>query len=282
MVWERFHYICRRSHRTIKSDETFKQCMTRIEQEPGTQLYGKADSSGSIANQLLSEIKQTSDSTQAKRIAELYGDLDFSSLLIEPLQFKRVTIYLIFVTIVFFGVSSIYQTFVAPSFLNAFEMFDLSIPSNLIFYRDYWFYFLAIILGLLVVGIAVGYQFRTLYKYRISTQNSFIFKYLVFTGIKTAYQNILETLYYPISNIQNHDDIRHSDISEHLRNIESSGMDVGREMQEIIRREGLLLTLQCERQMRLISALVAVIIIVAVFLFLVSAYAPIFALGGTI
>ncbi len=282
MVWERFHYICRRCHKTIKTEQTIEECMANIEMEPTTDLYGKLYKSESIANSLLKLIKSIADQSIATNIVDLYGKLDLSTPLNEPIQFKRVMIYLFFVTTIFSLVVVTYQLFVFPSFLAAFDSFETSIPKHLIFLSDYWVYFQLIIFFLLIMGLVIGFGLRRLYRYNISTNSSFVFKYLTLAGIKKSYLNILETIYYPVSSHVNNYGIQHSIITEHLQNMESSGMDIKREIQDIIKRESLILSLLCERQMRIVSTLIAIIVIATIFFFLTSAYSPIFMLGETI
>jgi hypothetical protein len=53
-------------------------------------------------------------------------------------------------------------------------------------------------------------------------------------------------------------------------------------MQELIEIEMRVLLESCEKQMKYISVAVALIVVAAVFLFLASAYSPIFILGETV
>ncbi len=282
MIWERFHYVCRRCHETIESGQTIEECITNIGEESSTDLYGKPYKSGSITNQLLKQMIGIPDQSSAINVIDLYGKLDFSVQLNEPMQFKRVMIYLFFVTSIFTVVVGTYQLFVFPTFLATFDTFETSMPAQLIFLQDYWLYFVYIIFFLLLTGLVIGFGLRQLFKYKISTTNSFIFKYLTFRDIRKSYINILEAIYYPVSDYTSQTGVQRSLITDHLRNIESSGMDIRREIQDIIKRESMVLTQLCERQMQTISTVVAIIVITAIFFFLVGAYSPIFVLGETI
>lgn len=59
-------------------------------------------------------------------------------------------------------------------------------------------------------------------------------------------------------------------------------MDLAIEMQALMKVEVALLLSRCEKQMRLMSTLVAVVIVIAVFIFLVGAYSPMFMMGGVV
>ncbi len=198
------------------------------------------------------------------------------------MQLKRVTIYLSYVAFVFLLVSALYQLKVAPTFLASYEVFELSIPSHILLYRDFWLLFTFVVIVLLIIAIKTGYELKRLYKFSSLSLNSFVFKYLTLPGIKASYLNILETVFYPMADHSDESGVPNFVITQHLRSMERSGMNVSNEMQCIIRKEGHMLALLCERQMRLISVVIAVAIIAAIFFFLVSAYSPIFILGETL
>jgi len=278
MIWERFHYICRRCHETIKPGQSVNDCISIIDVEPETDLYGQKYTKNSIANHLLNTVKNLSDQPSAKKFIEFYGKQDYSTQLNEPMHFKKVITYLSYVILIFFILSTVYYSFVVPGFLNILDTFELSIPAYLMFYENYWLYAI-LLFSILQIGLLLGYKLSQLFKYRLDTQNSFIFKYLTHQKIKKSYFNILELIYFPISGSVKNANIRTSVISKHLRNMENSGMDINREIQEIMKRESLNLTRLCDRQMTFISTLISVIVVASIFFFLVSAYSAIFALG---
>jgi len=191
-------------------------------------------------------------------------------------------IYLAYVTFVFFIVSLIYQLKVAPTFLGAFETFEISIPSHLLFYRDYWLYFMLVISVLLVVSLIIGSTLRGLFKFKQGRENGLVFRFLVFKGIRGSYLKIIEIINFPVLSAHGYAVSKNNEISVHLSDIQNAGLSLAVEMQALIKSEVQLLLSRCERQMRVISVLVAVIVVVAIFFFLVSAYSPIFVLGETV
>ncbi|GAA3935913.1 hypothetical protein GCM10022277_35500 [Litoribacillus peritrichatus] len=258
------------------------ECLTRVESEPGVHLYGEQPEPGSLPDLLLAEIKDIENQQAAARVIGLYGGLDFTSQLNEPMQLKRVIAYLSCVVVVFFLVSCLYQLKVAPTFLETYRTFELDIPIHVLWYQDYWLMFSVVIFVLLLLALKVGFELKRLFQFADTHFESFIFNRLTLPGIRTAYLNILEAVFYPLSDTSEQRGIPSYLITEHLRAMERSGMDVTQEIQSIIQREGRALTVLCERQMRIISASIAIIIIAAIFFFLISAYSPIFILGETI
>ncbi len=282
MAWERFGYICRKVSSTLQEGETVSECITRVEKEPGCNLYGDAIRAGSLPRKILNDIGHLYSNDEAKDVIKIYSELDLSERLEEPMQFKRVTVYLALVVVVFFFVSEIYQLKVAPTFLETFETFDVSIPHHLMFFRDYWNFFMVSVFSMLGLALCVGYILRGLFQFKRGCEKGFVYRYLTFKGIRYAYENIIHTLTFPISNKSSEKGGSTSAINEHLLSIKCSGMNVGTEMKEIIRTDMNTLVDLCEKQMRYISVLIAVVVVAVIFFFLFSAYSPLFMLGETI
>lgn len=281
MTWQRFGYVCRKASVTLNTQEAFADGINRIENEPGSNLYGDSIHQDSLSRKILDDIAANPNRDDAKKALGIYSKMDVSLYIYEPMQFKRVTIYLTYVTFVFFVLSAIYQLMVVPSFLQAFETFELSIPSHVMFYRDYWHYFVFIVFVLLALSLVIGFTLRGLFKFRLGRENSFVLKFFAFRGIRSSYLKIINVLLYPASpgsRITSQSNI----INTHLLEIDNNKMDLAVEMQAILKAEGVKLLSLCERQMRFISVAVALIIVAAIFLFLVSAYSPIFILGETV
>lgn len=281
MTWERFGYICRKAKGIIKTEESVSACISRIENDDSCSLYGDKINHDSLSRNILNKIKEM-DSKRAMAALTVYSQIDMSQHLIEPMQFKRVTIYLAYVTFVFFIVSAIYQLQVAPSFLEALETFELSTPTYLIVYRDYWQYFVLVTCALLAMSLIIGFRLRELFKFKNGIEHGIILRFFAFRGIRASYLRLLAAIKYPVSPVIDDAQSDVSKIANHLFEIEKSKMNVAVEMQAIIKSEVRLLVNLCERQMRFISVAVAVMIISAIFIFLLSAYSPIFVLGETV
>jgi len=281
MTWERFGYICRKAKGTIKDEEPVSECISQIESDDNCSLYGDRISHDSLSRNILNKIKAMSNK-EAVAALDVYSQIDMSQHLAEPMQFKRVTVYLAYVTFVFFVVSSIYQLKVAPSFLEAFETFELSIPSHLIFYRDYWQYFVLVVSALLAISLIIGFTLRGLFKFKRGLENGIVLRFLAFGGIRESYLRLLDIISYPVSQGKGGVAYDATKINSHLSEVENTEMDLAVEMQALIKTEVTSLLNRCERQMRFISVAVAVIIISAIFFFLVSAYSPMFVLGETV
>lgn len=282
MTWERFGYICRKANDSLQSNESVSECIRRIEKDPGCKFYGSDLLSNGLPRKLLKEMGSIYERDKAKESLKIYSEIRLSEHLSEPMQFKRVFIYLAYVTFIFFMVSAIYQLKVAPTFLEVFDNLEVSIPSHLLFYRDYWKYFVIFIFSILAFGLVAGNTLRDLFSFRRGSESGLILRYFSYRGIRRSYSNILGMLSFPISDDSLLLSTDKESISTHLNSIKNSGMNISVEMQEMIKNEMNTLIDLCEKQMRVISVGVAVVVVSAIFFFMVSAYSPIFMLGDAI
>lgn len=279
MTWERFGYICRKVSAEIGEKESVSSCITRVDKDESCALYGKQLDSRSLPKKILDQIGSFDNKERAVSAVTIYQGLNLSEKFEEPMSFRRVVSYLSYVTFVFYIVVGIYQVKVIPTALKAFENFELSKPSRLVWYLDYFGYIIFLVSILLFLSLVVGYHLRKLFRFDLGVENSFIFKYLVFKSIRTSYLKVLDILLFPISNAGDQMTKNSSELINYLRDVQASNMSVGIEMQELLRIEMRILLEQCEQQMKYISTLVALAVVSAIFFFMACAYSPIFALG---
>lgn len=282
MTWERFGYICRRASVDCHEAESISECLSRIENEKACELYGNKIPPNSIPRKILSEISRMDSGGESQKALDIYKELNLSKHFEEPMKFKRVLTYLGYVTFIFYIVVGIYQFKVAPSFLEAFENFDIQVPSHLTFYQNYWGYFVLAVSIILISALVIGFRLKKLFNFGLEQENSWIVKFLVFPTIRRSYLKVVDILLFPILADNTSVDREASLTMNHLKNIKESKLVISREMQELIEIEMRVLLESCEKQMKYISVSVALIVVVAVFLFLASAYSPIFILGETV
>lgn len=282
MSWERFGYICRKVSSEISEDESVSSCLSRVDKHKSCELYGKSLGMPSLSKKILDKIISYENKDSAISALNIYKGLNLYEKFEEPMRFKRVVAYLSYVTFIFYIVVGIYQVKVAPTFLDAFDDFQLSIPRHLGWYQDYWGYFVLAVSILLISSLVVGHHLRKLFRFDLGVENNFVFKFLIFKSIRSSYVKVLDILLFPINNADNQKTNSPSEILDYLREVQVSNMSVAVEMQELLRIEMRFLLEKCEQQMKCISILVALVVVSAIFFFLASAYSPIFVLGETI
>jgi len=282
MTWERFGYICRRASVDCQEAESISECLSKIEIDKACELYGNGIPSNTLPRKILSKISSIENDDEALKALDIYQKLNLSKHFEEPMRFKRVVAYLSYVTFIFYVVVGTYQLKVAPSFLEAFENFDIQIPGYLNFYQDHWGYFVLIVSVILISALLIGSHLRNLFNFDLGRENSLIVRFLVFPSIRKSYLKVIYILQFPIAGNSEPVESEIRLIVNHLKNIKESKLDISREMQELIEIEMRVLLESCESQMKYISIMVALIVVFAVFLFLVSAYSPIFILGEAV
>ncbi len=282
MTWERFGYICRKVSAGIGENESVSSCIEGMDKDESCELYGKQLARLSLPKKILDQIGSFDNKDRALSALNIYQGLNLSERFEEPMRFKRVVAYLSYVTFVFYIVVGIYQVKVAPTFLNVFEDFELSIPSHLGWYQDYWGYFVLAVSILLISSLVIGHHLRKIFSFDLGVENSFVLKYMVFRSIRTSYMKVIDILLFPITRAGEQNGSMTPELFKHLQEVEASGMSVVVEMQELLRVEMRFLLERCEQQMKYISVLVALVVVSAIFFFLASAYSPIFVLGETI
>ncbi|MBU2713527.1 hypothetical protein [Zooshikella harenae] len=279
MAWKRFGYICRKASVDYKEQEKISTCLSRIESEKSCDLYGSKIRIDSWPRKILDEIGNIQDKQKALDIIEIYKGLNLVNQFELPMRFKRVIGYLGFVTFFFCILVGIYQLKVAPSFLEVFENFKISIPSHLLFYQEYWKHVVLVISVMLVFSFVIAFKMKKLFVFTVGIENSFIVKFLMFRSVRESYQRIIEILRFPILFFSGAKKESDDQIVSHLQSINKSKMCISKEMQELIEIEMQSILENCERQMKLMSTVVALVVVVAIFFFLVSAYSPLSILG---
>ncbi len=282
MTWERFGYICRKASVELRDDESVAECLSRIENESGCNMYGKRIPNDCWPRKLLIQIGKIEDRSEAKKVIETYGALRISKNLELPMQFKRVTAYLALVTIIFYLVATIYQLFVFPVFSETLEMIKVPATSRLINYEDYWNYSVLAVSFLIVLSLVIGFRLRRLFRFEEEIENDPVVRYLVAKSIKNSYAKIVETLCFPALNTDTRENRTETPISTHLFDIKNSRMNLATEIQILVEQEARLLMESCEKQVKLLLITVALILVAAIISFLIGAYSPMFYLGETV
>lgn len=281
-MWDRFSYVCRKAHVTSGEWNTAAARIARINKESESSFYGDQLQADSLPKKLLEKVGQLPNEDDAKHVLSVYGDLDISRYLILPARLQRVTVYLFFVTLVFFLMSTIYAVKVVPSFVGVFESLDVSVPADLVLFERYGVFYTLFVVLLLSLNSIVGITFKKIYSFQSGYENGLVFKFFSFSGIRQSYLRLIKILSFPIQFQLAEKNSNDSKISRHLIDAKKSGLCITTEMQALVKIETQTLSRLCERQMQIMSTIVSLLIVLAVFFFLSSAYLPLFSAGETL
>lgn len=279
MTWTRFGYICRRALLDIESGAPVAYSLACAETEEGSELHGKAPGRDTLPRVLLDSLAGLSRQESAVSALRTYGRLDLACIDGESLTFKRLVVYLCCVVFVFYAVLAIYQLKVIPKLTEALVIFKLQAPEPLIFFQDHWLSQVATMSLLLLMCMLSMYQVKQLFLFKNNAGKGLLAKTLLGPGIRNSYGKVKNILCFPVGAIDiDTDDV----VVAHLARIQSVGTDIPTEVRELVQLEMRELHMRCERQLKIMSAAVALIIILTVFMFLTTVYAPIFLLGGIV
>lgn len=279
MTWTRFGYICRRALLDIEKGAPVGDSLARAEAETGSKLYGKQPRSNTLPRALLDSLANLPSRESTVEALHTYNQLSLPGQFDEPLRFKRAIIYLCCVVFVFYSVVSVYQLVVTPRFIELFSVFDVPTPSHVLMFQKYWRFLLGAMSVLLLIALLSVFQIRNLFHFKVRAEQSILAKLLLGPGVRRSYARVADLLRFPVAPSGNAGD--DAAITQ-LNMAQSSGLNVSVEMRELIRVEMHELLHRCERQLRLMTTIVALVVISSVFLFLSSAYSPIFYTGDLI
>lgn len=276
MSWERFQYICRRSHELFRRGESVSDAIRSAQGERGASLYGEDFSKGSLPGKLLEEITTLSDRDKIASVLKVYGELRLDRDLALPPHFRRASLYLVLVMLVFSMAFGIYFVKVMPTFMDIFESQGMAKVPALEFFVRYSGYLYNLVLVAAVLVLLLGRHIKKLLSYEEKSTSSGFYQLMTLPEIHRRHRRIVAAIRYPITGSENGaKDL----VASHLKNIENSGMSVAYEMQRVIGEESRRLLQACERQMRMMIAFIGIAVVLMAGYFLYSAYTPLFLLG---
>jgi hypothetical protein len=161
-----------------------------------------------------------------------------------------------------------------------FEIFEMDIPGYVAWYHDNWGTMIIGVVIVLAVSVYIAFSVSKLFSFNANDRSPG-YRFLLPGSIKRCYQNLVEIIYFPLGNIQT---LRHnqSELSDYLREVSHSDIELKTEIEALLAREGKRLARLCKHYLQIVSAVVSVLLVLVIFFFLVSAYAPIFVLGDVI
>ncbi|SDU06679.1 hypothetical protein [Halopseudomonas salegens] len=282
MTWGRFGYICRKASVDHRDNESIAHCLQRIDREEASDLYGGREAADRWPRVILDKIGLMTDREEARRVLDIYRNLNLSQGFDEPMTLKRAVAYLGLVLFVFYSVVGLYHLKIIPNFLKVFDTLGLSAPRSLILYQDYMGYFVLLVSVFLITILLVGFEMRSLFKFTVGREKGFIFKYLLFSPIRDSYRKVIAVLQFPVADSGSNVTGSEESVVRHLRAVRHSEMNVSVEMKALIEQEMKCLLDGCEKQVKLMLMLVGVVVLFGIFFFLTSAYSPIFILGDAV
>lgn len=279
MAWERFHHICRRSLATLQPGDSLEARVKAVEANPDTALYGAPLRPGTLPRQVLDRIIALPDQDRAYQLLELYAGLNLATETSYPLQLKRIAIYLAYVSVLFVVITGIYQLQVMPNFIALFETLQAPTPTHVQLFRDYGSVLAVFVVLLLGLALMMGHVLKGLADWSSSRGRSGLTRFLVFPKARAVYAKLEAAVFYPLGPNEIEGE---SNVVSHLGELAREGIDISEEIAVLVRSQHRTLVELCEKQMRLVYAFCVFLVVGMIFLFLASAYSPIFMMGEVV
>lgn len=279
MSWSRFSYICRRTLACDTADSTVKEHLNQVSTDSSCDLYGPAFSDSSLQRKILISISNQKNEQKAHQTLSLYASLNFGQQQDESMRIKRILAYLSYVTFVFYSVLVIYQVKVMPNFMSLFEIYEIPVPGYIQLLNNHWEAMVLAISIALFIAMFLAFKIKKLVQFQSYCKIPVSLRILLLPRIKRSYSNLIELTLFPLQQNMADQQSASSLLREHLSTLQGTGVDITKEVQELFDIEMKKLYRHCEFQMKIITAIITMTIITCIFLFLNSAYSPIFSLG---
>lgn len=278
MSWEAFAYICRKAAAQIDAGATITDGLNRAMADKAAGLYGDAIRPDGWPRQLLDRLQQLPQRERATDALRLYGSLELQQQLQLPMGLKNNSDYLSALAVVYLVVASLYGLVVAPELAAVFASYGVMPPATFTFFIDYWFVFVIVVLLALVLMQLVTRRITRLIKFPLDVEKTLVFRHLLSNDLRRNYHDVIDLLQCPLVAAGSAQGQR-SPLVDHLMQAQSSGLDLGRELQALLNVALLRLAAAGERYLKKLLVIAALLIAGTIFQFVLSIYQQIFAIG---
>ena len=284
MNWSRFKFYCIDVSRRLEQAQPVAQAFTQASSSVLATELGSEPKRQDISHTLLAQLKSGEYSaSEVQQALAIYQQLDCSALSQQPSRLRRFGIYLGYLILMYFILTSVYAIFVIPVALELFEMSNMPAPSSFLWFAAHWASLGGLVLLLLVGALLLSLQVQALFQYRTGIEKSMIFRWLMPKSIKTRYAQVLALLHLPLGLAKPHADIAALQSCEkmlqYLRQEAYSMSEVSGLLSLMLSEQLSALQSAAETLLRRIYIAIAIVMIFSIYMFISSGYAPLFMMG---
>ncbi len=283
MNWSRFKFYCNEVPRQLKSGNEVISAFECAEASIISKEFGAELKPHGLQASIITSLKSNNYANEEAKVAlQIYDGLDVSELAREPSRIRRVGIYIGYLTLMYFVLSSIYFVYVIPQTVSMFETMDIPAPESFLWFVDNWSTILIIIMALLVGIFLVSQKVKEMFEYKKGIESSIIYRLLLPKKIKLQYEKLISLIYLPLHIASNKCDGVNDHIIQHYHSEKYSTAEISDSLSILINENVNNLILLSESYMRRIYVVVALLVIFSIYEFVSSAYAPIFVMGEVV
>ncbi len=280
MNWSRFKYYCLEVRRRLDQDQAVMAAFDSARGSVIAKTLGEELKSNTLPNAILTELKNNNVAPSAvKQAVEVYQGLDFTMLSAEPSRIRRVGIYITYLSFMYLVFSSIYAVFVIPKSLAMIESLNLPVPESFTFFSQFWNVLALLIFGLLLCAFLISRKLKALFEYRHGVERSLVYRMLLPSKLKRQYESLVTLLRLPLVLSQADDGANASEIVAYFRKEHYSAKEMSDCLSLLLNANIESVLVAAETYLRRFYVTTTVLVIISIFIFISSAYAPIFMLG---
>ncbi len=280
MNWSRFKYYCLEVRRRLDQDQAVKVAFDSAKGSVLAKTLGEELKPNTLPNAILTELKNSNVAPVAiKQAVEVYHGLDFTMLSAEPSRIRRVGIYITYLSFMYLVFSSIYSVFVIPSSLAMIESLNLEALESFTWFAQFWNVLALLIFGLLLCAFLISRKLKALFEYRHGVERSLVYRVLLPRKLKSDYELLITLLRLPLALSQSDDAAGASELVAYFRKEHYSSKEMSDCLSLLLNTNLQRVLVAAETYLRRLYVTTTVLVIFSIFIFISSAYAPIFMIG---
>lgn len=280
MNWSRFKFYCNEVSRLLEKGEEVIPAFENAKASVLSKEFGPDLKSEEIQSSILTSLKNDGyTNNEVKEALKIYDGLDVSELVHKPSRIRRVGIYIGYLTVMYFVLSSIYFVYVIPQMISMFESMEQPTPESFTWFIDNWTAILMSVITLLVGAFLVSRKVKEIFEYKKGTENSIIYRFMLPKKIKARYERLISLINLPLHIVKNKSDGINDHVIQHYHSEKYSASEISNSLSILISENINNLISHSESYIRRIYVVVAILIIFSIYEFVSSAYAPIFVMG---
>jgi hypothetical protein len=135
---------------------------------------------------------------------------------------------------------------------------------------------------MLVTAMLISTVIKEMFDYKIGMKESVLYRFLIPGGLKARYEKLTSLLLLPLHVVKNNNDGINDAVIEYYSKEKYQAKEISDSLSILIGENVNNLTGKSESYMRRIYVVVAILIIFSIYMFITSAYAPLFSMGEVI
>jgi len=283
MNWSRFKFYCNEVRRLLARGEDVIPAFESAKSSVLSKEFGPEINPQEIQASILTDLKNENyTNEEVKKALEIYDGIDVSELVHKPARIRRVGIYIGYLTFMYFVLSSIYFVYVIPQTVSMFETMKITAPESFIWFVNNWATILVIVMAFLVGAFLVSRVVKEIFEYKKGVEKSIIYRFILPKRIKSRFERIVSLIQLPLHIAKNKNDGINDHIIEYYQAEKYSSKEISDSLSILINENISHLILHSEAYMRRIYVVISILVILSIYEFVSSAYAPLFVMGGVL